>query len=439
MKTIIIGAGTAGLFAAYKLINAGINVEVYESASKAGGRCSSFFHKEQNDTYDNGQHLFMGAYKNFFELINAAGAMNCFHIEKYLSLNIKSPCGKSYHLNAGNSSGKAGMLKALMNLEIPFYDKMKIINFILKIYLIKTDSLHKSAKQLLEKSCQTDLAMKIFWEPLIIATLNTSPSIADAQLLINVLKKAFFSDAASSQMLFPIASLAEIYQKITDYLKSKGVVFHFNQRVERIIFDEDKAIGIGLAGGENHFAADIISAVPYHQFLKILPKEYHLIPELKPLKFYSDSSILSAYLWFESRIESEYFFAGINSNIQWVFNRSEIQNSNSAQGRLAITISDAERFNSQSKYEIIDTIIEELQEFLPELKENKLLSYQIIKEKRATFTASAEIEPYRIEQITSLESLYIIGDWTNTKLPATIEGACVSAQIAASSIIKKLK
>ena len=61
MTVYVIGAGIAGLSAAYTLTKAGVPVAVYEAAARAGGRCHSFFDKELNALIDNGTHLMLGA------------------------------------------------------------------------------------------------------------------------------------------------------------------------------------------------------------------------------------------------------------------------------------------------------------------------------------------------------------------------------------------
>ena len=61
MTVYVIGAGIAGLSAAYALTKAGVPVAVYEAAARVGGRCHSFFDKQLNALIDNGTHLMLGA------------------------------------------------------------------------------------------------------------------------------------------------------------------------------------------------------------------------------------------------------------------------------------------------------------------------------------------------------------------------------------------
>ena len=71
MTVYVIGAGMAGLSAAYTLTQAGASVAVYESAARVGGRCHSFFDKQLNALIDNGTHLMLGANTALLKMLSA--------------------------------------------------------------------------------------------------------------------------------------------------------------------------------------------------------------------------------------------------------------------------------------------------------------------------------------------------------------------------------
>jgi uncharacterized protein with NAD-binding domain and iron-sulfur cluster len=57
--------------------------------------------------------------------------------------------------------------------------------------------------------------------------------------------------------------------------------------------------------------------------------------------------------------------------------------------------------------------------------------WQIVKEKRATFAATPQQEAKRPQSRTQWRNLFLAGDWIQTGLPATIEGALRSGEVAA--------
>jgi uncharacterized protein with NAD-binding domain and iron-sulfur cluster len=62
--------------------------------------------------------------------------------------------------------------------------------------------------------------------------------------------------------------------------------------------------------------------------------------------------------------------------------------------------------------------------------------WQIVKEKRATFAATPEQDALRPNAATEYANLVLAGDWTQTGLPATIEGAIRSGHKAAELALR---
>ncbi len=67
----------------------------------------------------------------------------------------------------------------------------------------------------------------------------------------------------------------------------------------------------------------------------------------------------------------------------------------------------------------------------------ELPPWQIVKEKRATFAANPEQDARRPNAATSFDNLVLAGDWTQTGLPATIEGAIRSGHKAAQLALRR--
>jgi hypothetical protein len=61
--------------------------------------------------------------------------------------------------------------------------------------------------------------------------------------------------------------------------------------------------------------------------------------------------------------------------------------------------------------------------------------WQIVKEKRATFAATPAQDALRPGQRTAFDNLFLAGDWVQTGLPATIEGALRSGDSAARLVL----
>jgi hydroxysqualene dehydroxylase len=82
--------------------------------------------------------------------------------------------------------------------------------------------------------------------------------------------------------------------------------------------------------------------------------------------------------------------------------------------------------------EIAQEAAADLGEAFPAARATRLLSARVYKERRATMRATPEIQALRPGPRTSVEGLVLAGDWTDTGLPPTIEGAVLSGHRAAA-------
>ena len=70
----IIGAGLAGLSAAVRLIERGVQVQVHEATAQAGGRCRSYHDLTIGMTIDNGNHLLLSGNRAALSYLDTIGA-----------------------------------------------------------------------------------------------------------------------------------------------------------------------------------------------------------------------------------------------------------------------------------------------------------------------------------------------------------------------------
>jgi uncharacterized protein with NAD-binding domain and iron-sulfur cluster len=62
-----------------------------------------------------------------------------------------------------------------------------------------------------------------------------------------------------------------------------------------------------------------------------------------------------------------------------------------------------------------------------------------LREPAATFACTPEAEKLRPGVVTPIAGLYLAGDWTDTGLPATIEGAVRSGLAAARALDQRAR
>ena len=72
---------------------------------------------------------------------------------------------------------------------------------------------------------------------------------------------------------------------------------------------------------------------------------------------------------------------------------------------------------------------------IPAARQARVLHWKVVKEKSATFRAVPGMAALRFGPETPLPGLHVAGDWTDTGLPATMEGACASGHAAAERVL----
>jgi uncharacterized protein with NAD-binding domain and iron-sulfur cluster len=222
------------------------------------------------------------------------------------------------------------------------------------------------------------------------------------------------------------------------FIESRGGAVRTGASVRQLTIEGDRIVSCRLAEGEIVEADYYISSVPHQALLRMLP------PELREDQFASiarlaSSPIISINLWFDRRVTRHAFLGLLGTNIQWLFNKDLIFSSGRNQDHLAIVISAAHKYIGWTKAALVQMALDELYRLIPECRQATILHTRVIKEREATLSHTVESDDMRPAATTSISNLFLAGDWTNTGLPATIEGAVLSGEIAAELVFRATK
>jgi protoporphyrinogen/coproporphyrinogen III oxidase len=126
-KAIVVGAGLAGLTAAYRLNKAGWKVTVFDAASEVGGRAVSV--NKQGYIFDSGAVGFGTVYKEMLELIHEVGLADRIVNSSTIAGTIRN--GKIYEIDS------AKPLTALTSKLLSFGSKLKMVTLMRDLGKIK--------------------------------------------------------------------------------------------------------------------------------------------------------------------------------------------------------------------------------------------------------------------------------------------------------------
>ena len=440
-KVLVIGGGLAGLSAAAYLVKNKFDVTLLEASPKLGGRVYSFFDEKTNTEIDNGQHILMGCYSDTLSLLKMTNAYQYFHIatdrknQNRLVIHYLDRNKKEFLLQSSDLPYPFNLLSALLSFNaFSVNDKLSMIKFFLKIKFIDSEKLWDlNVKQWLKNENQSDNVIKTFWEIISIGALNTSTEKASAKIFCDILEEIFWKGKTSSLIILPSLPLSKSFiEPIYNYLIQNNCKVHLSEKCISLEINNnqiDKVITTSANSSKQNVYDNfdfVVSAVPFFALRKLLDKNY-----LSIQSEFNYSSILNIHLWLTQDATKKFsfinkeFYAFNNSELHWLFNKKTHWN---------IVISNADKFMEMPKEKIFSFVLDELKSFIP-IRQDDILEYKIIKEKKATFIPDKKTLRNRPATKTKLKNLFLAGDWIDTKLPATIESAVKSGRLAAEKII----
>lgn len=316
-SVVVVGAGVGGLAVAIKLAKMGFNVDVFEQASTSGGKMGQL--RKDGYRFDTGPSLF-----TLPHLLNPLIELN-ENLDVDLAFEkLENVC--RYHYNDGKvinayADSKRFVAEVERVLGEPGVNVEKYLNKVAQMYNLtaemfifspfarwetfSSDVGRKVARQLHKldmlltmhqrnrKSFKSRHLVQLFDR---YGTYNGSnPYRAPATL--TMIAHLEHSDGA----YFPKKGMYSIIEQLQLHAENLGVRFYFNNRVDEVLFDKRKAVGVRV-GESLHRANLVVSDMDVTSFYK------HLMPHKRQplrLKFMEKSSSAVIFYWGVNRQFSE--------------------------------------------------------------------------------------------------------------------------------------
>ncbi|MCI0339353.1 MAG: FAD-dependent oxidoreductase, partial [Acidobacteria bacterium] len=295
-----------------------------------------------------------------------------------------------------------------------------------------------TVREWLNRLGQSERIQRNFWNVMALATLNESPEVASADMFARVLDQAFLHTKLDSTMVISRVGLSDLYtDDARKFIESRGGQVSLNADVAKIEFDGDRVSGVILRDGNQIEAETIISAVPYFALCRMLATEIISTREcFHNLNRFKSAPIVSINLWYDQPVTDLEFAGLLDSQIEWVFNKNAIAGEPAGKRQhLALVISGAHEAALRSKEELIELAVAEVERFFPAARGSRPFHAFVVREQDATISHTVGTARLRPSQHTDFRNFFLAGDWTDTGLPATIEGAVWSGQECARMIL----
>ncbi len=430
---VVVGGGWAGLAASVTLARQGIPVRLLESARQLGGRARSV--QIDGQTLDNGQHLLLGAYESTLDLLRLLDvAEDAVFLRRPLNLSLRHADGHALHLRTAALPAPLHLAWGLLNARgLRPAERFAALRFshALQRQDFSLDE-DQSVATLLHQHRQPPALIEGLWQPLCLGALNTHLHEASAQIFLRTLGESFRYNRRDSDLLFTRRPLGEILPTpAMDYIERHGGRVHLGQRVSGLQRRGGRITGV-LTNRGPQAASQVILATPPSATLALLQTQPALHAEAGRLAQLAQYPICTIYLRYPAQVRlPQPMLGSLGSLGQWVFDRRLY----GQPGLMAVVISGDGPHMALDNAQLATRVSGELARLFPAWPAPQ--AHQIIREKRATLAARVGVNALRPSHATALEGLWLAGDYTDTGLPATLEGAVRSGLGAAQAVARR--
>jgi hydroxysqualene dehydroxylase len=410
-KTVhIVGAGISGLAAAVRLANANFKVHVHEATQQAGGRCRSYFDAATNLTIDNGNHLLLSGNHHAVAYARSIGTEAGLVGPKRAQFPfVDLTTGQRWQIDLGD-----GRLPLWVFDETRRVPDTRLLDYLALMPLIWAGQDKRVGNTI---PCQGTLYQRLV-QPLLLAALNVDPPEGSAGLAGAVVRETLLAGGNACRPLIARDGLsAVLVEPAIRLLQDKGSSIQFGHELREFAMSATHV-------SELKFGDDSVAVTPDDAVVMAVPPRpaAALLPGLKtPSKF---RAIVNAHFRFDPPAGMPPILGVVGGLVEWLFAFPQ---------RLSITISNADRLVDMPREQLAQAIWADICKAAGVQAE--LPPWQIVRERRATFEATPEQNAQRPGAPTRWKNLFLAGDWTDTGLPATIEGSVRSGNRAADLVL----
>ncbi len=447
MKVVVVGGGWAGLAAAIALQEKRHEVTLLERRGVLGGRATSYPDAATGEDVDNGTHLMIGAYAATLDLVRRAGAQDLLLEQENLRIDWADEHGLSA-LDCPPLAAPLHLIAGLLSLRLPWSVRFQALRFGLAVRFGRPP-LGLTLAEYFARTGQSEAARRLLWDPLALAILNESPDRAAAVLFHRVYREAFLADHRASRLVFLRRGWGELAERIARYFEGRGGRLRRRALAEAVEVAEGRVSGVrlvqraetreeiraGRAAAEERLPAEaVVLAVPWHAVGGLVPEGLRGEEPFVRAARLRPSPIVSIELWLDKVVLDRPMVGLRDAEAEWVFDKGRLYGREGSPQHLAFIVSAAVRSAGRPNAALVAAAEAALRRFFPAMAGVAVTRSLVMREPAATFASDPEAETLRPGPRTPVGGLFLAGDWTDTGLPATIEGAVRSGCRAAEEV-----
>jgi len=474
MRVAIAGAGLAGMTTAVDLVDAGHEVEIFESRPFVGGKVGSWVDPDGNHV-EMGLHVFFGCYYNLFALMKKVGAFDDLllkdHVHTFInrggetgSLDFRFPVGAPLH------GLKAFFTTSQLSVQDKIQNSIALGTSPIVRGLIDFDGAMKTIRKL-DKVSFADWfrgqggnqnSLKRLWNPIAYALGFIDTENISARCMLTIFQ--FFATKTEASMMRMLAGSPSEYlhKPIVEYLESKGTKIYTRRRVREIQFEEaaeTRVTGLVVANGEteeNITADAYVFACDVPGIQKILPPAWRKWSEFDNIYKLDTVPVATVQLRFDgwvTEMEDEAkrkqlsHAVGID-NLLYSADAdfscfadlaltSPKDYYKEGQGSLLqLVLTPGDPFIKQSNEAIAQHVLKQVQDLFPSARELNMTWFSVVKLAQSLYREAPGMDVFRPAQKTPIANFFLAGSYTQQDYIDSMEGATLSGHQAAKVILE---
>ncbi|MBS0017650.1 MAG: 9,9'-di-cis-zeta-carotene desaturase [Arthrospira sp. SH-MAG29] len=475
MRVAIAGAGLAGMATAVDLVDAGHEVELFESRPFVGGKVGSWVDPEGNHV-EMGLHVFFGCYYQLFDLMKKVGAFENLRLKDHIhcfvnpggvigSLDFRFITGAPFNgLKAFFTTSQLSVQDKLQNAIalgtspivrglVDFEGAMRNIRDLDKI----------SFADWFRRQGGSEGSLKRMWNPIAYALGFIDTENISARCMLTIFQ--FFAAKTEASVLRMLeGSPAEyLHKPIVNYLQQRGAKIHLRRRVREIQFTEidsqTRVTGLVVAQGEAEetiIADAYVCACDVPGAKKMLPEAWRKWPEFDNIYKLDTVPVATVQLRFDGWV----------TELQDSLARQQLEKAvgidnllytadadfscfadlaltspgdyyRSGQGSLLqLVLTPGDPFIKQNNEAIANHVLQQVHQLFPSSRELNMTWYSVVKLAQSLYREAPGMDPYRPPQKTPIANFFLAGSYTQQDYIDSMEGATLSGRQAARVILE---
>jgi squalene-associated FAD-dependent desaturase len=430
---VVVGGGLAGLAAAIRSADDGARVTLVERAPRLGGATWSF--TSSGLTYDNGQHVFMRCcteYRTFLDRVGSSGKVT---LQDRMDVPVLRRGGSMARLRRVRLPAPLHLAPALATYRhLSVVERLRAVRVALALRRLDLgdDTLDQvTFGTWLSGHGGRSPEIAALWDLVCRPTVNLPAEEASLLLAAKVYKTGLLDSADGGDIGWSNVPLQQLHgdaaRRVLDEL---GVGVRLGAKVT--------AVGSADGGptvtvdGEAIGADAVVVAVPHDAVDDLLgPNSFDQQAAVADL---GRSPIVNVHLLYDRRVMTEPFAAGLDSPVQFVFDRTASSGAPAGHQMLAISLSAGDEYLPRKRDDLVAAFTGHIADLFPAAQRATVVASMVTRETAATFRGQPGSAAARPGPSTRLPGVFLAGAWTDTGWPATMEGAVRSGIAAVAAV-----